>query len=69
MIGVRAGEAGRHDPAMRKAELEELLALGGKGLVRPLVSGSVPLEWFADAMRKLAERRAIGWVALVMGGG
>jgi NADPH:quinone reductase len=68
VIGVRAGEAGRHDPAMRKAELEELLALGAKGLVRPLVSERVPLERFADAMRMLAERRAIGRVALGVGG-
>ena len=66
VIGVRAGEAGRHDSAMRKAELEELLALGAKGLVRPLVSERVPLERFADAMRMLAERRAIGRVALVI---
>ncbi len=69
VIGVRAGEAGRHDPAMRKAELEELLALGGKGLVRPLVSARVPLERFADAMQMLADRRAIGRVALVVGSG
>jgi NADPH2:quinone reductase len=66
VIGVRAGEAGRHDPAMRKAELEELLALGGKGLVRPFVSARLPLERFADAMRMLAERRAVGRVALVV---
>ena len=69
VIGVRAGEAGRHDPAMRKAELEELLALGSKGLVRPLVSERVPLERFAEAMQMLAERRAVGRVALVVGGG
>ena len=67
VIGIRAGEAGRHDPAMRKAELEELLALGEKGLVRPLVSERLPLEEFADAMRMLVERRAIGRVALVIG--
>jgi NADPH2:quinone reductase len=54
---------------MRKAELEELLALGAKGLVRSLVSARVPLERFADAMRMLVERRAVGRVALVMGGG
>ena len=69
VMGVRAGEAGRHDPAMRKAEMEELLALGGRGLVRPFVSARVPLERFSDAMRMLAERRAIGRVALVIGSG
>ena len=66
VIGVRAGEAGRHDPALRKRELEELLALGGKGLVRPLVSERIPLERFADAMQMLADRRAIGRVALTV---
>jgi NADPH:quinone reductase len=66
VIGVRAGEAGRHDPVMRKAELEQLLALGAKGLARPFVSERVPLERFADAMRMLAERRAVGRVALTM---
>jgi hypothetical protein len=63
---LHIGEAARHDPAMRKVELEELLALGAKGLVRPMVSERVPLERFADAMRMLAERRAIGRVALVI---
>ena len=66
VIGVRAGEAGRHDTAMRKAELEDLLAFGAKGLARPLVSERVPLERFADAMRLLAGRRAIGRVALTI---
>ena len=68
VIGVRAGEAGRHDPAMRKAELQELLALGAKGLVRPFVSERLPLESFAEAMSRLEDRQAIGRVALVMGG-
>lgn len=67
VIGVRAGEAGRHDPALRKTELEELLALGATGRVRPLVSARLPLERFADAMGLLADRQAIGRVALVVG--
>ena len=69
VIGVRAGEAGRKDPAMRKVELDELMVLGSRGLVRPFVSECVPLERFADAMRMLAERQALGRVALVMGRG
>lgn len=64
VIGVRAGEAGRHDPAMRKAELEELLALGGKRLVRPFVSAFLPLENYAEAIRRLGDRKAIGRIAL-----
>src|SRR5262249_57201595 len=34
VIGVRAGEAGRRDPALRRRELNALLALAAHGLVR-----------------------------------
>jgi NADPH2:quinone reductase len=66
VIGVRAGEAGRQDPAMRQRELEELLALAGRGLVRPFVSARFPLQRFAEAMRLLENRQAIGRIALEM---
>jgi NADPH2:quinone reductase len=69
VIGVRAGEAGRHDPAMRKCELARLHGLAEQGLVRPLVSARFPLEGFAGAMRALADRKAIGRVALEIGSG
>jgi NADPH:quinone reductase len=64
VIGVRAGEAGRHDPAMRKRELEALGALAAGGRLRPHVSARFPLEGFAAAMRTLQDRQAIGRVAL-----
>ena len=44
VIGVRAGEAGRRNPAMRARELDALLALAAQGLVRPFVSARFPLE-------------------------
>jgi NADPH2:quinone reductase len=66
VIGVRAGEAGRKDPTMRKVELDELLALGSKGLVRPFVSEGFVLPHYAQAMRRLSDRQAIGRIALVM---
>ncbi len=68
VIGVRAGEAGRHNPQMRRRELEALSALVQRGLVRPLLTTSYPLERYAEAMWLLGERRAIGRVALVNGG-
>jgi NADPH2:quinone reductase len=68
VIGIRAGEAGRHDPAMRQRELAALSALARQGLARPLVSASYPLDRYADAMRLLGNRRAIGRVALVNDG-
>jgi NADPH2:quinone reductase len=67
VIGVRAGEAGRRDPAMRARELDALLALAAQGLVRPLVSARFALHGYAEAMRTLQERRAIGRVALEIG--
>ena len=64
VLGVRAGEAGRRNPALRRAELAELLALAEAGRVKPMLSESFPLERFAEAMRRLAERQAIGRIAL-----
>jgi NADPH:quinone reductase len=67
VIGVRAGEAGRRNPAMRACELDALLDLAAQGLVRPFVSRSFPLEGYAEAMRTLQQRLAIGRIALEIG--
>jgi NADPH2:quinone reductase len=64
VIGIRAGEAGRQDPAMRAREREALLALAAQGLVRPFVSARFPLPRWADAMRLLEDRQAVGRIAL-----
>jgi len=67
VIGVRAGEAGRQDPAMRQRELHALLGLAAQGLARSFVSARFPLQGYAEAMRLLEDRRAIGRVALEIG--
>ncbi len=67
VIGVRAGEAGRHDPELRRREMADLLALADAGKVRPHVSAELPLDRFAEAMNLLSERRAIGRIALTTG--
>lgn len=64
VIGIRAGEAGRNDPDMRRREIAALLDLARRGLVRPLVSTQFPLDEFAAAMQILASRQSIGRVAL-----
>jgi len=66
VIGVRAGEAGRRDPALRQRELCALFALAAQGLVRPFVSARFPLAQWAQAMQLLEARQAIGRVALEM---
>jgi NADPH2:quinone reductase len=67
VLGVRAGEAARRNPALGEVRLRALLDWAEKGKIRPNVSHRLPLEDFAKAMRLLIERKAIGRVALVMG--
>ena len=64
VMGIRAGEAGRRDPEMRRQELQGLCALAGKGLLRPFVSASYPLQDFCKAMAMLGNREAVGRIAL-----
>src|SRR5438445_9114249 len=66
VLGVRAGEAARKDPALGEVRLKALLAWAEEGKLRPNISHRLPLEEYAKAMRLLIERKAIGRVALVM---
>jgi NADPH:quinone reductase len=65
VIGVRAGEAGRQDPARGRAALAALLDYAARGHLRPHISHRLPLSEFARGMRLLMERQAIGRVVLV----
>jgi NADPH:quinone reductase len=67
VLGVRAGEAVRRDPALGEMRLKALLEWAEQGKIRPNVSHRLPLEDYAKAMRLLIERKAIGRVALMMG--
>ena len=66
VLGVRAGEAVRRNPALGEVRLRQLVEWAEQGKIRPNVSHRLPLEEFARAMRLLIERKAIGRVALVM---
>jgi NADPH:quinone reductase len=66
IMGVRAGEAGRNDPKLRRRELVALLKLAERGLVKPFVSACFPLPACVDALRLLQHRKAIGRIALRM---
>ena len=66
VLGVRAGEAVRRNPALGEVRLKQLVEWAEGGKIRPNVSHRLPLEEFARAMRLLIERKAIGRVALVM---
>jgi NADPH:quinone reductase len=66
VLGVRAGEAVRRNPALGEVRLKALLEWAEAGKIRPNVSHRLPLADYARAMRLLMERKAIGRVALVM---
>src|SRR4030088_14579 len=66
VLGVRAGEAVRRNPAAGEARLKALLGGAEAGKIRPHVSHRLPLEDYAQAMRLLVDRKAIGRVALMM---
>jgi NADPH2:quinone reductase len=66
VLGVRAGEAIRRNPAAGAVRIKALLAWAEAGKIRPKVSHRLPLEDYAQAMRLLINRKAIGRVALMM---
>ena len=66
VLGVRAGEAVRKNPALGEVRLKALLQWAEEGKLRPNISHRLPLEDYAKAMRLLIDRKAIGRVALVM---
>jgi NADPH2:quinone reductase len=66
VLGVRAGEAARNNPALGVARIKALSEWAEAGKIRPNISHRLPLEDFAKAMRLLIDRKAIGRVALMM---
>ena len=66
VLGVRAGEAVRKNPALGEVRLKALVEWAEAGRIRPNISHRLPLENYAEAMRLLVDRKAIGRVALMM---
>src|SRR4030088_865315 len=60
VLGVRAGEAVRKNPALGEVRLEALHKWAEAGKIRPNISHRLPLEDFAAAMRLLIDRKGIG---------
>jgi NADPH:quinone reductase len=65
VLGVRAGEAVRKNPALGEVRIRKLLEWAEQGKIRPNVSHRLPLEDYAAAMQLLIDRKAIGRVALI----
>lgn len=64
ILGVRAGEYGRRDPAGGRASRDRVLAWAAAGHLKPLIGGRYPLARAAEALEALGQRRAIGKLVL-----
>jgi NADPH:quinone reductase len=66
VLGVRAGEAVRKNPALGEERIKALTEWAEAGKLRPNISHRLPLQDYAQAMRLLIDRKAIGRVTLLM---
>src|SRR5580658_2869618 len=57
VLGVRAGEAVRRDPALGEKRMKDLTAWAEAGKIRPHISHRLPLEDYAQAMQLLIDRK------------
>jgi NADPH2:quinone reductase len=60
LIGLRAGESSRRDPALAERTQAALAGLAQHGVMRPHISHRFPLEHAADALKVLENRSVIG---------
>ena len=66
LIGLRAGESGRRDPALGERNRAALAVLAGQGVMRPHISRRFALDETANALRALEDRSVIGRAIIVM---
>lgn len=64
VIGVRAGEYGRRDPAAGRENIARMLELASAGRINPHVHARLPLADAARALALLSRREVIGKVVL-----
>ena len=67
LIGVRAGEYARRDPAAAKRMIAAMLAMAADGKLRPSVHQTMPLTDAVAALEVIASRGVIGKMVLDVG--
>jgi len=60
VLGVRAGEYGRHFPDRGRENNAAVASLAAEGRIRPRVHSELPLERWREAFDLLADRKVIG---------
>jgi NADPH:quinone reductase len=66
VLGFYWGSYRKHDPERLRDGFRELFAWYRQGRIRPHVSETLPLHRAADAVRLLADRRAVGKVVVTV---
>jgi NADPH:quinone reductase len=66
IVGAAWGAFLEHEPWLKPAIHAELVRMVEEGHIAPLVGAEFPLERAADALREIAERRAVGKVVLTV---
>ncbi len=64
IVGVRAGEGARRDPAQARRGQDSMLELAAQGHLRPHICRTYPLERAAEALESLDQRGVVGRVVL-----
>lgn len=66
VIGVRAGEFGRRNPALGAQVVQQIDALAAQGVLRPHIAARFPLAQAVQALQLLASGRATGKIVVTM---
>ncbi|MBV9510411.1 MAG: NADPH:quinone oxidoreductase family protein [Caulobacteraceae bacterium] len=66
VVGVFWGAATARDPQSFKQTVTELMDLYGQGKVKPFISERFPLAQGGEAIRRLADRKAMGKVVVTL---
>jgi NADPH2:quinone reductase len=66
VVGVFWGAFARRDPKANAANIAELMQLYTKGAIKPVISERFPLARASEAIRRLAERKAMGKIVVTM---
>jgi NADPH:quinone reductase len=66
LIGLRAGESARRNPAIAQATQAALDKLANAGIMRPHISHRFPLDQAAEAFAVIKDKKAIGRVVVMI---
>ena len=67
VVGVFWGAYTAREPENFRQDMAELFALVDAGRLKPVISGTFPLARGGEAIRQLADRKAIGKVVVIIG--